>query len=234
MKTLPQTLGAVTPTRFLKWASVAFVFWIGALILTPLPYYLPPDFGVGFLRNKSPFFYRSGYFVGFYAHILGVPFALFVGGLQVSRTLRVKFPRFHRRMGQLYVSAVLVLAAPGGLVMSSKAYGGWSSTICFALLALVTWCSTFAGWKAAKAYDFDRHARWMIRSYVLLCSAVFLRLTHFSLQPFAIPNELQYQISAWVSWLLPIAVLEIIGGRMTKGTNRRTVHEADRSSPGVF
>ena len=210
LRTTSETLGAVTPTRFLKWASIAFIFGIGVLILTPYPHYVPPDFGFGFLRNKSQYFYRSGYFFGFYAHIFGAPLALFAGGLQVSRTLRERSPGFHRRMGQVYVAAVLLFAAPGGLVMSSKAYGGWSSTICFALLAAVTWCSTFVGWRAARAYEIERHVRWMTRSYVLICSAVFLRLTHFSLQPLNLSNELTYQLSAWISWLVPVMILGLV------------------------
>lgn len=223
------------PARLLKWSCIAFVFWIGSLILTPFPHYLPPDFDFGFLGNKSEYFYRSGYFLGFYAHIAGAPLALFTGGAQMSRTVRVQWPRTHRRLGQLYVASVLLFAAPGGLIMSTKAYGGWSSTVCFALLAIVTWASTWNGWRAAKSFDFRRHQVWMIRSYVLMLSAVFLRLTHFAMQPLSLDPELTYQVAVWVSWLVPLALVEsvwFVSGHLSspdKGSRLR--YDSTRNRP---
>ncbi|TWT93231.1 DUF2306 domain-containing protein [Stieleria varia] len=203
-------IGQPTPWRLLKWWALAMAFWIGWRILTPFPHYLPPDFGFGFLRNKSEYFYRSGYFVGFYLHIFAAPTALFIGGFQMSGTIRRRWPRLHRHAGQVYVAIVLLAAAPGGLVMATKSFGGWSTTICFSAIALTTWLATFLGWRAAIRFDFRAHALWMIRSYVLMMSAVFLRLGHFALLRTGWSLELTYQIAAWASWLLPMLVLEIL------------------------
>ena len=209
MKSFYISPASITPLRLLKWVAIGFMFWIGFLILNPFPHYLPPDFEYGFLSNKADYFYRSGYFIGFYLHIAGAPIGLFLGGLQMSRTVRQQYPRVHRIAGMVYVVAVLFAAAPGGFIMAMKAFGGWSTTLCFAMLAAATWWSTFVGWRAGREYDFQRHRIWMLRSYVLLLSAVFLRLGHFALRALDLTPELTYQIAAWISWVVPLIIIEL-------------------------
>lgn len=210
MHSFYNSLASISPIRITKWLAIGFVFWIGCLILTPFPHYLPPDFGFGFLSNKADFFFRTGYFIGFYLHICTAPIGLFLGGLQMSRTVRNRFPSVHRIAGRVYVAAVLFAAAPGGLIMSMKAYGGWSTTICFGLIAIGTWWATFAGWRAACLGEYERHRIWMMRSYVLMLSAVFLRVGHYALQPLDLSPQLTYQAAAWLSWIVPLGILECV------------------------
>ena len=186
------------------------ILYIGWLILTPYAHYLPADLSRGFLRNKSDFFYSSAYFIGFYAHILSAPFALLTGTLQMSPTLRRRRPAVHRRLGQAYGFAVLGFAAPGGLVMATRAYGGFSSVLCFALISVLAWWFTFAGWRAAVQRRYASHGRWMMRSYVMMCSAIALRLTHYLLQPLEWDAVWTYQLSAWLSWLPWLVALECV------------------------
>jgi hypothetical protein len=50
----------------------------------------------------------------------------------------------------------------------------------------------------------------MLRSYVLICSAVALRLISGAAGLFAVPSpEGAYVVAAWVSWLFPLAAYEI-------------------------
>ncbi|MCA9140039.1 MAG: DUF2306 domain-containing protein [Planctomycetales bacterium] len=209
MHSFYNSLKSITPLQFVKWALVGFGFWIALLIMTPYPHYLPPDFSYGFLGNKSTYFYRSGYFIGFYAHIASAPIAIFSGGIQMSRTLRQWYPTVHRYVGKVYVAAVLFAAAPGGFIMAMKSFGGWSTTICFGMIAVGAWIATLAGWRSAKRYDLTRHRDWMLRSYVLMLSAVFLRLGHFFLRSFNMDLELTYQVAAWASWIVPMTFLEL-------------------------
>lgn len=209
MNSFYNLLKSITPLQFVKGAAIGYIFWIVWLIMTPYPHYLPPDFPYGFLGNKSSFFYRSGYFLGFYAHIASAPIAIFSGGIQMVRSVRENYPSVHRYAGRIYVSAVLFAAAPGGLVMAMKSFGGWSTTICFGLIAVGAWLTTLAGWRAAKRYDVVRHRNWMLRSYALMLSAVFLRLGHYFLQPLDLTPQLTYQIAAWLSWVGPLIALEL-------------------------
>jgi uncharacterized membrane protein len=209
MNRLADLCPSITPGRFVKFVTMLVVLYYGVLILTPFPHYVPPDFGQGFLRNKEPGFYRSGYFLGFYAHIFAAPLALFCGTLQISRTLRVRWPKLHRRLGRVYVALVLCLAAPGGAIMSTRALGGASSTICFAMISLAAWWFTWKGWRAAQARQFVQHGRWMCRSYLMMCSAILLRLIDYFMQPLALDPTFSYQIAAWLSWLPALLLFEI-------------------------
>ncbi len=199
----------MTPRRCLALASAAMVLFIGALILAPFPHYLPPDFGFGFLRNKQSFFYSTPYFIGFYAHIGASPIVLICGTLQMSRSLRLRWPRSHRLLGKIYVLLVLCLMAPGGLVMSTRAFGGWSTAICFALISSLAWLFTLIAWRAAKGMRYADHRRWMCRSYLMICSAIMLRLVLYLMQPLGLDRVFAYQLAAWLSWLPALAIFEL-------------------------
>ena len=204
------SMTAVHPLRYLKWTALAVGATIGLMVLWPFPHYFVADLDYGFLKNKGAFFYSSGYYIGFYIHIIGAPLAFFLGTLQVSRTVRLKWPLCHRWMGRLYCCSVLLLAAPGGLVMAFRAYGGWSSTLCFMLLAILTWVTTAMGWRAVRSGAYRQHAIWMIRSYLLIASAIFLRMFYPVITSLGMDHEFTYQVSVWASWLLPLSLFEIV------------------------
>lgn len=195
--------------RYLKWGLLTLSMSVGAMILAPFGYYFAADLEYGFLRDKREFFFSSGYCFAFYAHIIAAPIAFISGTLQVSHTLRQHWPRLHRWLGRLYCISILVAASPGGLVMGFWAYGGLSSQLCFSLLAGLTWIATFLGWCFGRRGNAQCHAKWMMRSYVLLASAICLRMLHPILSGFELSHELTYQLSVWMSWLLPLSVLEM-------------------------
>ena len=115
--------------------------------------------------------------------------------LQVNRTLREQCPRLHRWLGRFYCVSVLLAVSLGGLVMGFWAYGGLSSQLCFLLLAGLTWVATFSGWRHGYLGNVEWHAKWMIRSYVLLSSAICLWLLHLMLSSLKLNHELTYQLS---------------------------------------
>lgn len=198
------------PLRLLKASLAVVILLIGVLILNGFPSYFPARFDEGFLRLKESFFYRQGYFVGFYAHIVSAPIVLFVGAAQFSRTLRRRAPKVHMRLGQVYAGAALFAAAPGGLLMSLYAYGGWVSRSSFAAASILLWCYTFVAWRYAVTKDFRRHGRYMIRSYIMISSAVTLRLVHFVLIEVGVGQFAAYQWAAWLSWLPTLLVCEVL------------------------
>ncbi len=206
--TVDRTTPHRTTPRLLRLAVAVGILWMGWLILTPYPHYLPPDLSRGFLKNKADYFFRSGYFLGFYAHITSAPVALLCGAIQMSRTVRRRWPLWHRRIGKLYSLLVLVLVAPGGLVMGFRAYGGTSSIVSFVLISSLAWWFTGLGWRAANRHRFAEHGRWMARSYAMICSAVTLRLIHYLMQPLNLDHTLTYQVAVWMSWVPVLILLE--------------------------
>ena len=199
----------ITPAGCFRFAVGSVVLLVGWLILSPYAHYVPPDFGRGFLKNKADYFYSSGYFLGFYAHIFSAPIALACGTLQMSRSIRIGWPRVHRSLGQVYVALVLCLAAPGGVIMATRAYGGASSVVCFALIGVLAWVFTLIAWRKARSGHYAAHGRWMGRSYLMMCSAVMLRLIHYLLQPLGLDPTVTYQTAAWLSWVPSLLALEL-------------------------
>src|SRR6185503_8453861 len=97
------------------------------------------------------------------------------------------------------------------VVMSRHAFGGWPAGLSFLLLSMATAGCAIIGVVHARRRRFDRHRRWMLRCYVLICSAVALRLISGTAGLVGVPSpEHAYIIAAWSSWLFPLAAYEIV------------------------
>ncbi|MCY2977701.1 MAG: DUF2306 domain-containing protein [Planctomycetota bacterium] len=193
---------------FLKSVLAFFVLMIGASIVVPYVTYFPPNFEKGFLIGKEGYFY-SVYALGFYAHIISAPLVLLIGLIQTSHYVRQRTMQLHRTLGTVYACLVLFLMVPGALTIATKAYGGWVSATAFISLSLLTWVFTFIGWKQAKAGLFFSHARWMKRSFILVCSAVVLRILAVESSKWDVVPEVAYPLIAWLSWVPSLCVFEI-------------------------
>ena len=101
--------------------------------------------------------------------------ALILGALQFFPGLRARWPRWHRRAGTIYVTCCLI-GGSAGLTLAFGSTAGPVATAGFGLLALAWLGATANAWRLARARDFQRHERWMIRSYALTLAAVTLRL----------------------------------------------------------
>jgi hypothetical protein len=101
--------------------------------------------------------------------------ALILGALQFFPRLRARWPAWHRRAGTVYVAACLV-GGGAALLLALGTASGPVGTAGFGLLALCWIGCTAQAWRLARARDFVRHPRWMIRSYALTFAAVTLRL----------------------------------------------------------
>ena len=93
--------------------------------------------------------------------------------------------------------------------MSFYAETGAVAGVGFGTLAVATALCVLLGWRSAVKRRFAEHRVWMLRCYVLLCSAVVLRLTAGLATVSGVEGEWAYQISAWTSWLVPLAILEV-------------------------
>ena len=106
-------------------------------------------------------------------------------------------------MGKLYLIAVMLFAAPTGLVMGLLANGGLTSITAFVLLAILWWYFTFMAYKTIRARDFERHAKFMYLSYALTLSAITLRLWKYCIVNYAyeMPPMDLYRLVAWIGWV---------------------------------
>jgi len=60
----------------------------------------------------------------------------------------------------------------------------------------------------AVARRFDVHRRWMWRTYLLLCSAVVIRMIGGLATVTQFDALWLYPLSCWVSWLPPLVIFE--------------------------
>jgi uncharacterized membrane protein len=170
--------------------------------------YFPPNFSSDFLRGRSDYFFGP-YQWAFYAHIISGPPALFLGLLLLSDQFRQRFSTWHRRLGRFHTLNVLCVLLPSGLCMAPYSVPGRSSAISFVVLSVFTGLFIALGWRAAVRRQFAVHRRWMWRSFVLLCSAVVLRLLGGAGVTMSIHAPEFYAATAWASWLLPWGILEL-------------------------
>lgn len=95
--------------------------------------------------------------------------------------------------------------------MSRHAFAGWPAGLSFLLLWAATAICAVIGVVHARRCRFASHRRWMLRSFVLICSAILLRLISGTAGLLGMPNpEQAYIFAAWTSWLLPLTVYEIV------------------------
>jgi uncharacterized membrane protein len=173
--------------------------------------YLPPDFTADFLRGREAYFHGP-YQWAFYPHIASGPIALVLGTLLVSDRFRLRWPSWHRALGRVHVANVLLLVTPSGLGMSFHAAAGPVGIVSFVCLSLLTATTAALGWRAAVNRRFDEHRRWMWRCYVLLCSAVVIRVLGGFGIVMGITADWWDPASTWVCWVLPLAILECRSG----------------------
>lgn len=196
-----------TLRRLLTWATALLILKVTAAVVWNDRNYLPPNFSSDFLRGRESYFW-SGYHWPFYTHIASGPLSLLLGLILLSKTFRLRFPEWHRRLGRAQGLCVLLLVAPSGLAMAWYAQPGPIAALSFATLALATAACVALGWRAAVRRRFADHQRWMTRTFVLLCSAVALRVLGGLATVTGITAPWFDPAAAWACWLVPLAAYE--------------------------
>lgn len=172
--------------------------------------YIPLNFDVAFLRLKQTEIGIPYYQYAFFSHVYCSIIVLLAGILQFSSLVRQRFPKVHKNLGKLYVLLVLLIASPSGFIMALHANGGVFSKISFSLQAILWFFFTWQAYRFAKNGIWDRHRKFMFRSYALTLSAISLRLFKWIIvTTLEWPPMDTYKIVAWLGWLVNIFLVEI-------------------------
>jgi uncharacterized membrane protein len=145
-------------------------------------------------------------------HILGSAIALALGPIQLylrrlmPLSRRANATRWHRRLGRVYVAAVL-FGVGFGLYVAFYADGGITAQAGFVALAIATLTTTVLGFFAIRRGDEAEHRVWMARSYALIFAAVTLRL-YIPFLSAAFGEDNGYRIVAWLCWVPNLVVAE--------------------------
>lgn len=189
-------------------AGVAFFSWIMFRIIWP---YTSGQTDIDFLLTKQRIIHLLHYRVSFYLHIFPALLVLASGLTQFSSTILHRIPALHRWVGRVYAASILLVCGPAGMLMAWYANGGPVAKASFLVLSAIWWGSTWMAWRAIRSKNIRKHGAWMLRSYALTLSAITLRLMQFSLAMYSdIDPETAYRLVAWPSWLINLAVVEMI------------------------
>lgn len=164
--------------------------------------YIPYNTDVGFLRIKQQYISIDHWRTAFFIHVYASMWVLFAGFTQFSKQLLKKRPRLHRLLGYIYVTDVLLITGPAGLVMGFYANGGIFSRIAFVALAVLWIFFTVTALVKARQKNFRAHRKFMIRSYALTLSALTLRAWKYAItNSVELPPMDVYRVVAWLGWV---------------------------------
>jgi uncharacterized membrane protein len=206
------TVQSIYLPRALRLLAGLLVLRVTAAVVVGYHNYLPPDFNSVFLHGRDGYFW-GGYHWAFFTHIASGPLCLVCGTILISERFRLRFPKWHRLLGRVQVASILLLLSPSGLWMAYYAEAGTIAAISFGLLAIATAACAACGWRAAVQRRFAVHRRWMWRTYLLLWSAVVLRLLGGLATVSGIHAEWFDPLASWVSWLAPVVAFELVASR---------------------
>ncbi len=200
-------------TRVLLFAVAVLIVKVTVEVMLAYGNYFPPNFQSDFLHGRDGYFFTR-YQWAFYPHIVSGPVALLLGLLLMSDGYRARFPRWHRVLGRVQTLGVLFVVLPSGLVIAFDAAAGPWAAVGFVVLTLLTAACTALGWQAAVRHRFTTHRRWMQRSYLLLCSAVVLRIIGGIGTVFEVQMTSFDLLAGWASWVVPLMLLELSHTRL--------------------
>ena len=144
-----------------------------------------------------------------FAHLVVAVPLLLIAPLQFSRRVRMRWPRWHRRAGQVYLVGAMIGALLAVYLGVTIRYEG--SRIPLALFGVVWLGFSMAAWSCARRRDFVAHQRFMIRGYVLAMAFVWVRVMYdfqHEMFPFISNVDVRDTTREWLSFVAPLLVVE--------------------------
>ena len=142
-------------------------------------------------------------------HAVAASIALLVGPWQFLKGPRNSRSRWHRRIGWVYIFAVLA-GWVSSIPVAMHAQAGPVSQAGFLALGAAWITTTSLGLLAAINRQFQRHRRWMTRSYAVTAAAITLRIMLPTSLLLGVPFKYAYPAIAWACWLTNLCIAEYI------------------------
>ncbi|WP_426327383.1 DUF2306 domain-containing protein [Pedobacter sp. R-06] len=180
--------------------------------LYPIIYFLV-DRKFGLLNSKSIELLTDTFWsIGFYVHIIFGGIALFIGWTQFSPKMRNRRMALHRKLGKVYVIAVL-LSALAGIYIGFFATGGLISSAGFICLGIIWFYTTLKAYLYIKQGEIEQHQKMMVYSYAACFAAVTLRIWLPILTMVYGDFLKAYLVVAWLCWIPNLIVAYVITRR---------------------
>jgi hypothetical protein len=180
------------------WWAALTVLACGGILLANLVY-LDATSTPRFLLEKGAWGRSPWWLAAFYFHVAGASICLAAGTPLMFPAWARRHPHWHRRLGYVYLTAVLWMAAPAGLALALVAKGGWWGTTGFVVAGSLWWYTTWCGYWAIRRGDLAAHVRSMVRSYSWALSAPAFRIFQMGLFALGLDDASNYVLSLWLS-----------------------------------
>ena len=170
------------------------------IALVALPYYrLDPN-------NFATYWPRRWWLL---AHITGGIVALMSGPVQLWLGLTDRRPELHRRLGTVYLGAVVTSAiAAYYLALHTDATAVFGAGL--ASLATAWLITSGLAYLAIRRHQIEQHKEWMIRSYVLTTAFITFRAFVIVLEATQAGGATsdRLAIASWLCWAMPLLLTE--------------------------
>lgn len=186
----------------------AKAFWTSIILLSA--YYLYRAILFRFYKEGiGPTFWDKQFF--FIFHLLTAILPLLLGPLQFWNWFRNRFTQWHRLLGKIYIVGSLLGGVSAFVLGVLQPYEG--SIVPVVILSLLWLFMTVAAWLTIRNKNIKAHRLFMIRSYALALTFVWLRILgdlvyDYNLLFFIKSEPVKDATYEWMSWVLPLLVVE--------------------------
>lgn len=146
-----------------------------------------------------------------FLHIFFALGCTFLGPLLFLKPFRDKHPKYHRKIGKIYVFGAL-LSAVIVLPLAITNGGGIYPRIGFTVMAITWFSITYMAYCYARVKNFPEHRRWALRSYAMTFAFVHVNFTFKMLGVYSILEAypvLVKVMQSMVSWMSNLVIIEI-------------------------
>lgn len=145
-------------------------------------------------------------------HVSAGLLALLIGPIQFSKAFRTNYPTIHKRLGKIYLIAILVGSISSTfLAWTSGLKIHWTWALALQGLSFAWIITSTMAYISIRRKRIQQHKEWMIRSYVVTFAFVIFRF----LNELPLLRELGNFVERgpteiWISWTIPLLVTEIL------------------------
>jgi uncharacterized membrane protein len=161
-----------------------------------------------FLKNHFQFAANAVWRAVLYLHILNAILCAVVGAILFF--FNEKARRFHRLGGMFYAVSIVFIIVPTGFYLTSRAEATAFAAVGLQLTLITMLLATVRGVMLAIRRDIASHRRWMLRSYLLLQTAITFRFINRILIQLNHDHAQAFAASAWLSLIINLLLAEII------------------------
>lgn len=178
--------------------------WVLPLAIVVVVYlYLESQPFLGVPLAQQPIEPHQGfplYYPALVLHICAGTVAMLTMVLQLWPWVRRNHPKVHRISGRVYVIAAMLAGCAALVIVWFAPKPGKVGALCLAIVLLAT---TFAGYRAARRRDFERHRRYMLYSFAIAANnmwavygVMLMVALHLPVDPVYFPEA-----ARWIPWV---------------------------------